>query len=165
MPNDTMPIVCGGTHYFIQHFLFPPAELSIERPSEQQQSNHDPLAIRWTPPQRRPPIPNDLDPELVGLLDTFWTPEPRYPRTTDDETIGAGPSTRPTSRPVATEAHQLLSIWRVLEAVDPKEAARWHWRDGRKVRRGLERWWERGGGEVSSVKGTEENKCGGRKAR
>lgn len=46
------------------------------------------------------------------------------------------------------DEHQLYCIYALLAAVDPKEAGRWHWRDGRKVRRGLERWWERGGGDV-----------------
>jgi tRNA dimethylallyltransferase len=38
-----------------------------------------------------------------------------------------------------------LSLHQLLAAVDPQEAGRWHWRDGRKVKRGLERWWESSG--------------------
>jgi tRNA dimethylallyltransferase len=51
----------------------------------------------------------------------------------------AGPS-----QPTAETDDQLLSLHRLLAAVDAKEAGRWHWRDGRKVRRGIERWWEKG---------------------
>lgn len=83
-----------------------------------------------------------MDPELVRLLDTFWTTEAVFPNAPPEAEV------RKTSRPVTSNDHQLLSIWRVLDAVDPNEAGRWHWRDERKVRRGLERWWERGGGEV-----------------
>lgn len=96
-----------------------------------------PIDLRWKPPCPRPPIPNDLDPDLVKLLDTFWTADPVCP---GDH---AGPSEKHTGPP-PTDSNQLLSLYRVLEAIDPKEAGRWHWRDGRKVRRGLERWWERG---------------------
>lgn len=49
------------------------------------------------------------------------------------------------SSPKGETDDQLLSLHRLLTAIDPKEAGRWHWRDGRKVRRGIERWWENGG--------------------
>lgn len=63
---------------------------------------------------------------------------------------------------------QLLSLHRLLAAVDPVEAGRWHWRDGRKVKRGLERWWERGSEAASSSAILAAGKPGGgvgRKAR
>ncbi|KAJ9116773.1 hypothetical protein QFC24_006664 [Naganishia onofrii] len=41
-----------------------------------------------------------------------------------------------------TTDQELLALHRLLTLVDPREAGRWHWRDGRKVRRGLERFWE-----------------------
>jgi len=144
LPDETLPIICGGTHYFIQHFLFPPSELSTSRhPFDEDtgKGSFDPLNIRWKPPCPRPPVRDDLEPELNELLDSFWTAEPVWPGN------HAGPSAK-SSRPVPTEPHQLLSSYKLLEAVDPAEAGRWHWRDGRKVRRGLERWWERGGGPV-----------------
>jgi tRNA A37 N6-isopentenylltransferase MiaA len=92
-----------------------------------------------------------MDPELKTLLETFWTEHPIWPGSQ------AGPSE---ARGVETD-DQLLSLHRLLGAVDPKEAGRWHWRDGRKVRRGLERWWERG-----SAEGTKAQQVGGgRRAR
>lgn len=138
---STLPVICGGTHYFIQHFLFPPSELSFYRRDEGRDG--DPLAIRWTPPGPCPPT-SGLGPHLKALLDTFWRNDAVYPP--NDGEGADGP--RLTSRPVASGDHELLSMWRLLQAVDPNEAPRWHWRDGRKVRRSLERWWERGGGEV-----------------
>jgi len=104
-----------------------------------------------------------MDPELKTLLETFWRTDavfPRRPEPTAEETV----RNAKTSRPVANDDHEALSIWRVLEAVDPNEAGRWHWRDTRKVRRGLERWWERGGGEVESV-AVEDGKDSGRRAK
>jgi tRNA dimethylallyltransferase len=96
-------------------------------------------------------VSEELGPELSELLNTFWTATPIWPKsasaqTTPEDASGAGPSRQ--TRPTPSEDHQLLSLHRLLEAVDPKEAGRWHWRDGRKVKRGLERWWERGGREV-----------------
>jgi tRNA dimethylallyltransferase len=144
LDDKTLPIICGGTHYFIQHFLFPPSELSFDRPADND--SFDPSEVRWKPPGPRPPIPADLDPSLVDLLGTFWMAEPNWPARPEDPSSEPGPSR---SRPTVSEDSKLLSIHTLLKAVDPNEAGRWHWRDGRKVRRGLERWWERGGGDVS----------------
>lgn len=148
LPADGLPIICGGTHYFIQHFLFPPGEMSLTRaPSESGPigGTIDLLASRWKPPCPRPSTPG-LDSEMTELLETFWTPEPIWPvrpkLPIQSRQPIAGPS-RP--RPTVEDESQLLSLHQLLAAVDPKEAGRWHWRDGRKVRRGLERWWERGG--------------------
>lgn len=146
---STLPIICGGTHYFIQHFLFPPKELSLERPREQIEArNSGPLAIRWTPPGPCPPTPQPMDPHLERLLNSFWLPNATYPPESDAEPSSANGDVVPCSRPTVQSHHELLSLWRVLDSVDPNEARRWHWKDGRKVRRGIERWWERGGGRL-----------------
>ncbi|TYJ54561.1 hypothetical protein B9479_004789 [Cryptococcus floricola] len=145
LPLETLPIVCGGTHYFIQHFLFPPPELSFSREDSDGQGR--PLEIRWCPPGPTPPTPENLTPALKRLLESFWLPDPVWP-SAELETPSS-PSTKAesskSSRPTVQDEYNLLSLFRLLEAVDPTEAGRWHWKDGRKVRRGLERWWERGG--------------------
>ena len=131
----------------MQHFLFPPPEMSFAR----DRYSNKALDIHWTPPGARPPIPDDLDPALVKLLDTFWTNEPIVPAAGESESIDhGGPSAPFSSRPTTKEDSHLLSLYQLLQAVDSAEAARWHWRDGRKVRRSLERWWERGGVPASS---------------
>ncbi|WVF71306.1 hypothetical protein IAT40_006109 [Kwoniella sp. CBS 6097] len=155
MPTSSLPIVCGGTHYFIQHFLFPPPELSLKRRSsltEKGKGLPDTSKMRWNPPGPRPPVPEDITRAMLDLLDTFWTPQPKWPtaknmshETGTSDGILADPSSSSSSRPTLTEDDQLLTLHRLLCTVDPKEGGRWHWRDGRKVRRGLERWWERGG--------------------
>jgi tRNA dimethylallyltransferase len=75
------------------------------------------------------------EPGVRAYLETFWTPHPVVP-----DAWRAGPD------------GELLALHRLLAVVDVREAGRWHWRDGRKVRRGLERWWE-GAGGVNSAKG------------
>ncbi|WVQ72623.1 hypothetical protein IAR50_002182 [Cryptococcus sp. DSM 104548] len=157
--RDTLPIVCGGTHYFIQHFLFPPPELSFSR--EDSNTQAQPLAVRWCPPRPRPPIPDDLTPAMERLLDSFWLPDPVWP-SADIESrplSSTEAESSKSSRPTVQDENNLLSLFRLLEAVDPAEAGRWHWKDGRKVRRGLERWWERGG-PVNQIKGDSMEKAG-----
>ncbi|RSH87237.1 hypothetical protein EHS25_003146 [Saitozyma podzolica] len=127
-----------------KHFLFPPPELSLSRPSPNGKAASEPLALRWTPPGPQPPI--SLEPELQSFLDTFWTLDPVWPGTPTLLSPGAGAGPSSSSRPILSEDSQLLALHRLLVAVDPQEAGRWHWRDGRKVRRALERWWERGSG-------------------
>ncbi|WVW84064.1 hypothetical protein I302_106092 [Kwoniella bestiolae CBS 10118] len=174
LPENSLPIVCGGTHYFIQHFLFPPPELSFDRPttpSAKGKSPVDPSALRWTPPGPRPPIPETLEPEMIRLLDTFWNTTPEWPQSVTDNNAEtpAEPSSSKASRPTIYEDAQLLALHQLLCALDPKEGGRWHWRDGRKVRRGLERWWERGGSIESAPQTTDGPQAGvdakGRRAR
>lgn len=166
LPGDTLPIVCGGTHYFIQHFLFPPGELSFERPGADVNKEDDggqssvPAQtprpnLRWQPPGPLPSVEDKgLSAEQLVLLETFWTHSPAWPGSI--AAAAAGPSTPPaSSRPVVLDDAQLLSLHSLLAAVDPPEAGRWHWRDGRKVRRGLERWWERGGASAQAQDGKE----------
>lgn len=121
-----LPIVCGGTHYYVQHFLFPPSALSVDRSGESStaslsKSQH----TKWTPPctyaqlEANHALPAQPDQKMTEALGNFYLPE-------------AAP----------TNNEGLLSLYRLLEWVDPAEAQRWHWRDGRKVRRAIERWWE-----------------------
>lgn len=164
LPHGTLPIICGGTHYFIQHFLFPPNELSLERPAEQQAArSSDPLATTWTPPGPCPPTPQDMPSALRILLDTFWMPNASFPAA--DDAPGTAKDTTPTSRPTLDSNHELLSLWKVLDSIDPREAQRWNWRDGRKVRRAIERWWERGGGAVVTQTERKDGPADGRRAR
>lgn len=164
LPDFTLPIICGGTHYFIQHFLFPPKELSFDRPRDQQEARaSNPLATRWTPPGPCPPTPASMSPELRRLLDTFWTTEASFPEA--DSAAAESVGTSPCSRPTITNNHELLCLWQVLDCIDPDEAKRWHWKDGRKVRRGIERWWERGGRKVEPQTFTMRGATEGRQAR
>lgn len=170
MPDDALPIVCGGTHYFIQHFLFPPPELSFDRrPEKAAAEDFKPTDVRWKPPQPRPDVDvvAKLSPELSALLDTFWTDTPEWPARAGEAASSGNDPGPSRSRPTPTEEGQLLSLHELLQAVDPNEAGRWHWKDGRKVRRGLERWWERGGADVraSATGGGDAVQGGGRKAR
>ncbi|KAI5449780.1 tRNA dimethylallyltransferase, mitochondrial [Naganishia albida] len=134
-PLTDLPIICGGTHYYTQHFLFPPARLNVARPSSEGSKSEN---TKWRPPcaleqvletldAREPALAERIrtEPGVREFLETFWTPYPVVP-----DAWRAGPD------------EGLLAMHRLLGVVDAREAGRWHWRDGRKVRRGLERWWE-----------------------
>ena len=145
MPDTSLPIVCGGTHYFIQHFLFPPPELSLSRSDlsgREEQSDGVPAKRDWHPPCDLPPTPrlDDL-PELRRLLETFWTPLPVWP-TANTQGISQAGAVNSIQIAASWSDAQLLSLHQLLAALDPDEAQRWHWRDGRKVKRSIERWWE-----------------------
>lgn len=79
--------------------------------------------------------------EGMRLLETFYLPAPTWP--TGVASTSGSSSVAASTSPSALSDPQLLALHRLLNAVDPAEAGRWHWRDGRKVRRGIERWWER----------------------
>ncbi len=140
MPPHDVPIVCGGTHYYTQHLLFPPAQLSTTRDEARERSS----ALRWTPPGPLPALPADFDPGMRRYLETFYLAEPVYPPAVAAHAPAPGPSRTAATpaRPTLTDASELLALHQLLAAVDPDEAQRWHWRDGRKVRRAIERWWE-----------------------
>lgn len=104
-----------------------------------------------------------MSPELQRLLNTFWSSDASFPETNPAAESFVG--TVPSSRPTVTSNHELLSLWQVLDSVDPDEAKRWHWRDGRKVRRGIERWWERGGVKVEALVNEHKSAADGRQAR
>lgn len=85
--------------------------------------------------------------ETKRFLETFYLPVPTWPMgvasTSASNLTAADPSSTTPPVVVPLSDPQLLALHRLLTIVDPAEAGRWHWRDGRKVRRGIERWWER----------------------
>ncbi|KAI0670674.1 tRNA isopentenyltransferase [Trametes maxima] len=105
--RDEVPIVVGGTSYWIQHLIFPERMASLEKPGEPT-----------TKPPTRPPYSESfvkalaaLPPEMLSLFNNL--PQ-QAPNADDDPTM----------------SHNLHDL---LLAMDPLVAQRWHWRDGRKV--------------------------------
>lgn len=154
-----IPIICGGTHYYAQHFLFPPSQMSLDRSKSIGFASKS-QNTKWRPRFRIDDLleileRNDercrnvaqrirLGPGVREYLDTFYLPEPTYPFTwirTEDSTPRPPGKQEDISSSTLSD-RQLLAQHRLLELVDEREAGRWHWRDGRKVKRGLERWWE-----------------------
>ncbi|OCH95263.1 tRNA isopentenyltransferase [Obba rivulosa] len=104
--RNQLPIVVGGTAYWIQHLVFPNRLPSIERPA-----GDDAVDAPLSPALAE--RVSCLPPDLLRL----WAELPE------------GNITDPV---LAMSLHKLLSL------LDPIVAARWHWRDSRKVVRELE---------------------------
>ena len=113
-----MPVITGGTTYWIQHLLFP---LGKPPPTN--------VGKAFCP---FPPTPS---PNLPTFLDSLATP-----LTPSQHDLLYSLPTLPLDIPpnFALPLHQLL------EAVDPKLAAKWHWKDTRKVVNSLIRVWNKG---------------------
>ncbi|KAJ9092209.1 hypothetical protein QFC21_006955 [Naganishia friedmannii] len=163
---NEIPIVCGGTHYYVQHLLFPPSRLSLDRSNDNDAAASKSKNTKWRPRNSLDEILETLDdprdetsrcvadrirtePGARQYLDTFYLPRPVFPATwLQPPSPSSAPQQPPGKREIESSSksprsdQQLLAQHRLLALIDPSEAGRWHWRDGRKVKRALERWWE-----------------------
>ncbi|KAI6126220.1 tRNA isopentenyltransferase [Pisolithus croceorrhizus] len=109
--RNEIPIVIGGTSYWIQHLLFPNRLASDGPPSLSGDQHSDRL---------RSPIPehfaSKLPPDLLDLFDRL----PEHAPSAINDPDGAS------------------LLYKLLQALDEPVAARWHWRDTRKVLRALQ---------------------------
>ncbi|KAF5330775.1 hypothetical protein D9619_005654 [Psilocybe cf. subviscida] len=107
--NNEVPIIVGGTSYWIQHLIFPNRLVSNE-PKLKEHKRHQ----AWSPELEQ--SINALPQDLRSLLDDL-------------------PSEAPSAKvdpDAAFQLHKLLSL------LDPEISQRWHWKDTRKVLRSLE---------------------------
>jgi tRNA dimethylallyltransferase len=102
--RDEIPIVVGGTSYWLQHLIFPNRLVATPERTADSPSSPTPTAVP--------------DPELLTSIGSL-TPEMRrlYDELPEDVTAIGDPF----------ELHTLLA------ALDPVIAETWHWRDVRKV--------------------------------
>ena len=116
--RQQVPIVVGGTSYWIQHLIFPDRlAAAVDAPlpdrSRPTTPTDAPLAEESSP--RLAAAVAALPPELLDLFSDLPSP----PSADDDPQLA-------------------LSLHKLLSALDPTVAQRWHWRDTRKVVRSLE---------------------------
>ena len=109
--NKELPIIVGGTSYWIQHLIFPDRLVSKEinripssMPSEQQ---------HWSPELEK--LIDSLPPELLDLMQNL-----------------------PAELPAATDLDLAFRLHSLLSILDPVISQRWHWKDSRKVLRSLQ---------------------------
>ncbi|EIM82541.1 tRNA isopentenyltransferase [Stereum hirsutum FP-91666 SS1] len=121
-----VPIIVGGTSYWIQHLLFPnrlskdpsSSSPSSSRPSSPTSSSEPPplhSSTTGTPSPALLSATSSLSPPLLSLWSSL-------------------PSTPPSATSDPDAAYTLHTL---LAALDPAVASRWHWRDTRKVLRNL----------------------------
>ncbi|KAI6043118.1 tRNA isopentenyltransferase [Pisolithus marmoratus] len=109
--RNEIPIIVGGTSYWIQHLLFPNRLTSNGPPSLSSEQHSSPF--------RSPVLDrfiSQLPPDLLDLFNHL-------------------PEHAPSA---ASHPDGALSLYKLLQALDEPVAARWHWRDTRKVLRALQ---------------------------
>ncbi|KAH7927719.1 tRNA isopentenyltransferase [Leucogyrophana mollusca] len=106
--RNQIPIIVGGTSYWIQHLIFP--NRLATTPSHE-------FGSRPTP---------DPSPELAQAISLL----PPHLR----DLLDMLPEQQPSA---ATHPDEALTLHTLLTALDPEVASRWHWRDTRKVLRSL----------------------------
>lgn len=110
--SKKVPIVVGGTAYWIQHLIFP-GRLAGE-PAQASCQDSGSSAGAAPPSDGLSSVLSQLTVDLRQLYDAL--PE-----------VSA-----------ADDPARALALHNLLRALDPVVAARWHWRDTRKVLRNLE---------------------------
>lgn len=107
--NNELPIVVGGTSYWIQHLIFPSQLISKDSATHKKSQD-----TTWCETLKK--SIDALPPDLVDLLHNLPLDAPSAKADPDK----------------AFQMHKLLS------ALDPTMSQRWHWKDTRKVLRSLE---------------------------
>ena len=105
--RNQVPIVVGGTSYWIQHLIFPERMASLDKSEDDSPDVHGP-----TPPSTAfMSALASLPAELLSLFNNL-----------------------PEQAPTADLDPQLsLDLHKLLAHLDPVVSQRWHWRDSRKV--------------------------------
>lgn len=120
--RNQIPIVVGGTAYWIQHLLFPGRLAALDEKAAPPTGRDATSGSGELPPS--PPTPSAL---LQGAIASI----PQDLRPLFDVLPGRPPA-------ADTHASEAFNLHRLLAAIDPPVAHRWHWKDTRKVLRSLE---------------------------
>ncbi|KAI0075461.1 tRNA isopentenyltransferase [Panus rudis PR-1116 ss-1] len=112
--RNQIPIVVGGTAYWIQHLIFPNRLASLEKTELTDERKSDTSSPAPMSDQLRRAV-NSLSPQSLRLYENI-------PKQLGSDDI---------DREEAFAMHSLLA------SLDPQVAQRWHWRDSRKVLRSL----------------------------
>lgn len=107
-----IPIVVGGTSYWIQHLIFPGRLAGFNE--QLADASRSPAASEQS--ERLAQAVAQLPPELLSVY---------------EDLVAHGAS-------AAADSGSAFALHRLLAALDPTVAQRWHWKDTRKVLRSLE---------------------------
>lgn len=122
--SSQLPLVVGGTTYWVQHLLFP-----LGKPASSSSDSQEPLSSAAAP---RVPFRPQPSPDLPAFLASLPSPL--------TESQHALLYSLP-SLPLSAPSELNLALWELLDKVDPRVALKWHWKDQRKVLRCLEPVW------------------------
>ena len=119
--QSTLPVVAGGTHYYIHHLLFQNKLIKSDQVADKAQS----IELHPHP---------DLYALIEGLADSDKDLILHLPLLKESQYTDLDKN----NVPLYSHLHRILSL------IDPVTASRWHIRDTRKVKRSLEIIWEKG---------------------
>ncbi|GAA5910294.1 hypothetical protein JCM8208_003499 [Rhodotorula glutinis] len=152
--HETLPIAVGGTSYYLQNLVFPGQLVGDISPSSRP-SSPDPTSSS-SRPATPPPVPAprtladlaDFPPPLLARITSLPSPLlalflafPSLPSLSSPSSLPPSFSL-PLLPPSLRSPESLVpALYALLQHVDPPSAARWHWRDVRKVSRAIEIVW------------------------
>lgn len=138
--REVLPIVVGGTTYYLQSLIFP--NQTLGDPDVEQ---HEKVTQAKTLDDVRAELPDRLRRAVEALptelLELFLV----HPALPNMSTPDSFPPRFPVERlPLAFRTPDRFTngLYRLLCALDPENARRWHWRDVRKIRRGIDLIWD-----------------------
>lgn len=147
--SKRLPIAVGGTTYYIQNLIFPNQLVSDVPPPTRPDSPPLTFVTRETSIPKTHSDVAHFPPSLLAAIDALppallalFYALPALPQTST-------PAFFPPNFPVELLPPEcqspetfVTSCYALLKLLDPDSAARWHWRDVRKVRRGVEVVWQ-----------------------
>lgn len=116
--RNQVPIIVGGTSYWIQHLIFP-HRLATSPNDFHRDDSRSPSPTTQTSPSESTSFSNALASLTPDQLLSFQNL----------------PKTSPSA---STEPDATFALHHLLASLDPVIAQRWHWKDSRKVLRSLE---------------------------
>ena len=147
--RDTLPIAVGGTTYYLQHLIFPNSLVADAPPPSRPMSPTHDAPMRSDSAPRTPAdlahFPSSLRHSILALpteLLALFLVLPAVPQTSTPDAFPPHFSADRLPQAYRKPEAFASACFALLAAVDPASAARWHWRDVRKVRRALEIVWE-----------------------
>ncbi|TIB77870.1 hypothetical protein E3Q23_01081 [Wallemia mellicola] len=117
--NDILPVVAGGTHYYIHHLLFANKLIKNESPASRS-------------------LPDVPSPSYVDIISVLSENDQKLAMKLPEINEADYEASDERGVPLYARLHSILS------QIDPPAASRWHIRDFRKVKRSLEIIWEHG---------------------
>ena len=134
--RNVLPVVVGGTAYYVQSLLFPELLVSDRLRDTAQAAGASVVDLSRIEADsvlgRRLAQLDGTDRALLELL-------PSLPNISSVAGFAPGfPIERLPSLALHDIEHFAMSLYTMLQTLDPDTASRWHWRDIRKVRRCLE---------------------------
>ncbi|PWN31449.1 tRNA isopentenyltransferase [Meira miltonrushii] len=119
-PNvDYVPIIVGGTNYYLQHLLLPGKLVSMDDDKREHVDNSDSDGGK----EANAVTEDTVDQILASLGVPLENEQRQLLLRLSEKSDDHDPSA--------------LQLWKLLNVLDPKMASRWHYRDTRKTRRSL----------------------------